>query len=162
MSGLRFARRARAASLFGVTTSLVPNVTWRCRFIGPLGMTKLAGHGDCGGRNSDYDGGNTARDRRNDADGVAILRWRILFRQVANVFIVHVNVDEAAQLAIFGEEMFAQVREFRSEMAKRFPHGASAELGRIAFPRVGAKRRWNHYFHGHFIFSENREEKSPV
>src|SRR5260370_41005401 len=33
MSGLRFARRARAASLLGLPTSLVPKVTWRWRFV---------------------------------------------------------------------------------------------------------------------------------
>src|SRR5258706_15481550 len=93
-----------------------------------------------------------AGDGRNDADGVAILRGRVLFRKITNVLVVHVDVDEAAQLAFFGEEMFAQVRELRSEMAERFPHSTGGELSGVTLSRIGAKRRWNHYFHGHDAF----------
>src|SRR6266404_5658191 len=33
MSGLRLDRRCRAASVFGLPTSLEPNVTWRCKLV---------------------------------------------------------------------------------------------------------------------------------
>src|SRR6266513_1822995 len=91
------------------------------------------------------------RDGRNNTDRVSIFRGRIFFRQVANVLIIHVYVDEAAQLAVFGEEMFAQFGEFRGQMAERFPDSPCTELGRVTLSRVGAKRRGDHYFHGHFI-----------
>src|SRR5207302_6822767 len=49
--------------------------------------------------------------------------------------------------------MLAQVAEFRSQMAESFSDCPGIELRRIALPRVGTERRWNHYFHGHFYFS---------
>src|SRR5258707_12214763 len=55
----------------------------------------------------------TSGDGWHDADGVAILCWRIFFCQITNIFIVYVDVDEAAQLAFFGEQVFAQVAELR-------------------------------------------------
>src|SRR5437899_663628 len=93
----------------------------------------------------------SAGDGRNNADGVAILRRRVFLREITNVLIVHIDVDETAQLSVFGEEVLAQFAEFRGQMAERFSDGPGAELGRVALPRVGAKRRRNHYFHGHFI-----------
>src|ERR1700704_1427096 len=53
--------------------------------------------------------GGTSGDGWHDADGVAVLCWRIFFCQITNIFVVYVYVDEAAQLAFFGEQMFAQV-----------------------------------------------------
>src|SRR5207302_9256357 len=91
------------------------------------------------------------RDGRNNTDRISVLRRCVLFREITNVLIVHIHVDEAAQLAVFGEEMFAQFGEFRGQMAKRFPDSPCTELGRVTLPRVGAKRRGDHYFHGHFI-----------
>src|SRR5882762_2862631 len=48
-----------------------------------------------------------------DADGVSVLCWRIFFCQITNILVVYVYIDEAAQLAFFGEQMFAQVAELR-------------------------------------------------
>src|SRR6267378_7244999 len=57
--------------------------------------------------------GGAAGDGRDNADGVAIFGGRIFFRQVANVLVVDIHVHKAAQLAILGKQMLAQVAEFR-------------------------------------------------
>src|SRR5258705_10292306 len=55
----------------------------------------------------------TSGDGWHDADRVAVLCWRIFFCQITNILVVYVYVDEAAQLAFFGEQMLAQVAELR-------------------------------------------------
>src|SRR5258706_16442772 len=55
----------------------------------------------------------TSGDGWHDADRIAVLCWRIFFCQITNIFVVYVNVDEAAQLAFFGEQVLAQVAELR-------------------------------------------------
>src|SRR5882762_9655234 len=72
-----------------------------------------------------------ARDGRNNANRIAILRGRVLLRQITNVLIVDVHIDEAAQLAVFGKEMFAEFGEFRGQMTERFADSPCTELGRI-------------------------------
>src|SRR5882757_7895341 len=64
-----------------------------------------------------------------DADGVAVLCWRIFFCQITNILVVYVYVDEAAQLAFFGEQMFAQVAELRGQAAEGFADCAGFDLG---------------------------------
>jgi len=63
-------------------------------------------------------------------------------------------LTKLTQLAVFGEEMLAQFPEFRGQVAKRFADGPGAELGRIALPRIGAKRRWIITFTGTMSSSE--------
>src|SRR5215472_16749619 len=93
-----------------------------------------------------------AGDGGNDADGVAIFGGSVFFREIANVFVVDVDIDEAAQPAVLGEQVLAKVGVLRGEMAERFADGASAELGRVPLARVRAERGWNHDFHGHWFF----------
>src|SRR6185369_12553512 len=45
-------------------------------------------------------GGRAACDRRDDADGVVGLHRGLLLLQVADVLVVDVDIDEAAQLAV--------------------------------------------------------------
>ncbi len=52
-----------------------------------------------------------AGDRRHDADRVACLHARLILLQVANVFVVYVDVHEAAQPAVIGKEMLLQLPE---------------------------------------------------
>ena len=44
---------------------------------------------------------------------VAVRRRSGVLAQVADVFVVQVHVDEAAQLALVGEDLLAQVGELR-------------------------------------------------
>src|SRR6266851_289747 len=204
MSGFRFESRTRAASLFGLPTSLVPNVTCRCQIQSQRrAQTARANEQDFGvlqlelpvhadfrhdqvaavAQNFLVRKGrgwfccrprlycrshchslllrfqsfrarrsrNAARDGRNDTYRVAVLRWRVFLRQIADVFVIHVHVHEAAQFAFLGKEKLAQLGELLSEMAERFAHCRSLKLRRSALPRIRAKRRRNHHFHGHFV-----------
>ena len=92
-----------------------------------------------------------AGDGRNDADRVAVLRRRILLRQITDIFVVDVDVHEAAQLAVFGKKMSPQIGELGCEMSEGFTDSVSIELGRVALAGVRAKRGGDHYFHGHFV-----------
>src|SRR5579863_6859407 len=56
-----------------------------------------------------------ASDGGDNADGVAVLGGRIFLGQVANVFVINVDVNEAAQLPFLGEKMPAQFAEFRGQ-----------------------------------------------
>src|SRR6266542_45385 len=64
-----------------------------------------------------------ARHRWNDADGVAGRDRRLLFLQVANVFVIQIHIDEASQLALFVVEMRFETRmlsrEVREQLADR-------------------------------------------
>ncbi len=53
-------------------------------------------------------GASAARDGWNNADRISIFRRCIFLREITNILIVHIHVNEAAQLAVFGKEMFAQ------------------------------------------------------
>src|SRR5258707_11893713 len=90
-----------------------------------------------------------ARDGRDNTDGVSVLGGRVLFRQIANVLVIHVNIDKAAKFSVIGEKMFTQIGKFGGETAQSFPHGRRFEFGRIALARIGAKRRRDNYFHCH-------------
>src|SRR6267154_1805007 len=57
----------------------------------------------------------TSGDGWHDADGVAVLCWRIFFCQITNIFVVYVDVYEAAQLAFFGEQVLSQIAEFSGQ-----------------------------------------------
>jgi hypothetical protein len=52
-----------------------------------------------------YDGIDAACDRRNDADGVARGDRRLLFLQIPDVFVVHVDIHEAAELSLIVEQV---------------------------------------------------------
>ena len=65
-------------------------------------------------------------------------RRRVL-AQVADVFVVQVDVDEAAQLAFVVEELLAQVGELRGQRAQHFADGGAGDAPRCpACRRTGA------------------------
>src|ERR1700722_15909770 len=80
-------------------------------------------------------------DGGDDADGVAVFGWGGFFREVTDVFVVDVDVDETAQLAVFGEEVLTQIAELRCESAQCFADGACADFGGVALARVNPERR---------------------
>ena len=48
---------------------------------------------------------NAAGDRRDDADCVAFLHAGLIFLQVADIFVVHVDVYEAAEATVVREKV---------------------------------------------------------
>src|SRR5260370_21671939 len=93
----------------------------------------------------------SSSNRGHNADRIAILGRSIFFRQIANILVVYIHVHEAAQLAIVGEEMLAQIAEFRGQPSQRLADRGRLDLRGIALPCVSAKRRRNNHFHSHRV-----------
>src|SRR5260370_4108794 len=93
----------------------------------------------------------SSSNRGHNADGIAILRRSIFFRQIANILVVYIHVHEAAQLAIVGEEMLAQIAEFRGQPSQRLADRGRLDLRGIALSCVSAKRRRNNHLHSHRV-----------
>src|SRR5260370_24783774 len=93
----------------------------------------------------------SSSNRGHNADRIAILGRSIFFRQIANILVVYIHVHEAAQLAIVGEEMLAQIAEFRGQPSQRLADRRRLDLRGIALPCVSAKRRRNNHFHSHRV-----------
>ena len=65
-----------------------------------------------------------AGDRRDDAHRVARLERRLILLQIADVFVVDVDVDEAAQPAFVVEQMLLQPAEAAREIAEQLADGS--------------------------------------
>src|ERR1700732_4486871 len=91
----------------------------------------------------------SAGNRRDNADGVPIFSWRIFLGQVANVFVVHVHIHKAAQLAIFSEEMFAQVAKLAGQLSESFADSFGGNFSRIGLACIHAQWRGNNHFYRH-------------
>src|SRR6202041_3703788 len=60
--------------------------------------------------------------------------------QIANVFVVQIDVHKRAQLALFGVEMFLKVRMRRGQRGKSIADCSSFDAHRRLFFRVYAER----------------------
>src|SRR5262249_32665109 len=112
------------------------------------GTRKNAGRPGRYSRTSAGDGGDDAHD-------VAVLRRRVLSLQITNVFVVDVDVDEAAQLAVFREQVLAQIGKFLSQATESLTNSRGADFRRVTLPGIDAKRSWNHDFYWHFWSPRN-------
>src|SRR5271170_2605526 len=72
-----------------------------------------------------------AGDAGDDADGVAVFGRRRFLREVADVFVVDVDVDEAAQFTVFGEEVLLQITELGGEIGESFADGFRGDFGGV-------------------------------
>jgi hypothetical protein len=62
---------------------------------------------------------------------------------MADVVVVDVHVDEAAQLAFGAEQMRAELRVRVGQRAQERAHGGPLRGDDRLLPREGAQRRWN-------------------
>src|ERR1700753_42850 len=104
-------------------------------------------------------GGSAAGDGGDDADGIAVFGGRGFFGEVADVFVVDVDIDEAAQFGVFGGEVVFQVTEMRCESAQCFAYGVRGDFSGVTLAGVNPERGWDHYFHCH-LFRSNRSWNS--
>src|SRR5438309_1419478 len=74
---------------------------------------------------------------RNNANRISILGRRVLFGEVANVFVIDVDVHKTAQLAVFGEQVLAQVRILGREISERFADRSGINSAEARFPAYG-------------------------
>ena len=87
--------------------------------------------------------------RRDDADRVAGLERRLILLQVADVFVVDVDVDEAAQLAFVVEQMLLQAAKPRRQVCKQLADGRAVELDDVELVGERTQRCGNVDFDGH-------------
>jgi hypothetical protein len=69
-----------------------------------------------------------ARHRWHDADRVARLERRLLAIEVADVLVVHVDVDEAAELSVIVVQMTAQIAVPGDKRLEQLADGTAVEL----------------------------------
>src|SRR5579864_8572470 len=84
---------------------------------------------------------SAAGDGGHDADRVALLHGSFFSLQIANVLIVDVDVDEAAQAAIVGVQMLLQVAELRRERIQCVADGAGFEIDALVLTGELPERR---------------------
>ena len=81
----------------------------------------------------------TAGNRRNDRQRIGLRYRRILMPvQVANIFIVKINIHESAQLALFRVEMLFQVRMSCRQLRQRFAHGRRVDIDHVQLAGIHA------------------------
>src|SRR5262245_38790479 len=90
-----------------------------------------------------YRGARAAGYRRDDADLVLLSDRGVFFLQVADVFVVDVDVDETAQLTVGVEEVFPQVRKLRGQFIERLADLRRFDRDRRLAPGVLAQSRRN-------------------
>src|SRR5205807_3889789 len=94
----------------------------------------------------------SARDARNDRDGVSRLDGRVALRQLPDVAIVHIHVHEAAQPAVVREQVPLATGVLACELLQQLADVPPFQLERVATAHVGAQRRGNQYGHCHTAF----------
>src|SRR3990172_3800835 len=82
-----------------------------------------------------------AGDGGDDAHHIRLLHRCALFLQVADVLVVQINVDEAAQLAVVGVEVPAQVAVLGDELLQELPHRLRLQVQRLLLAGVLPERR---------------------
>src|SRR5208282_5179203 len=90
-----------------------------------------------------------AGDRRHDAHGVAFAQLRRILLQVANVFVVYVDVDEAAQTAVIGVEVLLELGIPARQGSKRLTYRRGLQFNDFLLAGIGSKRRRDDDFHWH-------------
>src|SRR5215472_13950655 len=90
-----------------------------------------------------------SRDRGHDRYLVAVLQRRLLGLEEADVLLVDVDIDEAAQLARLVEQAVLETRVLALEVADQTVDRLALALDLGAALRQGAQWRWNPYEHRH-------------
>src|SRR5579862_2506136 len=97
-----------------------------------------------------------ARDGWDDANRVAFAHAGLVLLQVADVFVIHIDVDEAAQAAIVGIEVLFQIAEARSEPGKGLADCGGLQFDAFLLARVGAQGSGYDDFHWHLEMPPSR------
>ena len=109
-------------------------------------------------------GAAAAGDRRHNGDGVAALHRGVLAVLVADVFFVHVDVDEVAQRTVGAEQVLAQIVVGGRQLAQHFADVAFAVDGNgVLVVQKRAQRSGNVDGNGHVatIITRNRTGAKP-
>ena len=90
-----------------------------------------------------------SRDRRDDADFVAVFERRLAVFEEADVLLVDIDVDEAAHLAFFIHEAFLDAGEARLQFDERLADGGGVDFDELLVVGQLAERRGDADFFWH-------------
>src|SRR5580692_5166651 len=69
-----------------------------------------------------------AGDRRHDADRIAVFGGRVFLLQVTNILVIEVDIHEAANAAVIGVKVLAQIRVGSGKLCQGLPDSGRIEL----------------------------------
>lgn len=93
--------------------------------------------------------GLASRNRRDDADLVAVFERRGAVLEEADVFLVHIDVHEAADFAFFVHETFGDAGEARLQFRDGVADGGGVDFNQLLVVGQLAERRGDADFFGH-------------
>jgi hypothetical protein len=82
-----------------------------------------------------------SRYRRHYRNVITVANGGRLLLQVANVFVIQVNIDERAQLAVFSVEMAPEIGMIGDEPAQGFSDGRTFHVNRRLLAGILPQRR---------------------
>src|SRR6516164_3705660 len=88
-----------------------------------------------------------AGNRRHDGKRVALFHSRLVLLEIANVFVVQIQVHEGAQLAFVAVQVLPQVRIGRSQYVQGLSDRGGLHIDRALLPGILAQWCWDQYFH---------------
>jgi hypothetical protein len=80
-------------------------------------------------------------DGRNNCNRVGLLDQGSVLAQIANIFIVQINIHEGAEFAVLRIEMLAQIGMLSGKIAQGFAHGLGVDFDDGLLSSVRAERR---------------------
>src|SRR5207247_4720794 len=87
--------------------------------------------------------GAASGDGGNDSNLIGFFQWRFVPFQVAHVLIIHINVNEAAQIAIFGVKVLFEIGVLRRQFVQSVAHGFSLDLQSLRLAHILPQRCWD-------------------
>ena len=87
-----------------------------------------------------------SRNRRDDADFVAVFEWGFRVLEEADVFLVHVDVHEAADFAFFVHEPLGDAGVAGLQFGDRRANGGGVDFDQLLVVGQLAERRWDSNF----------------
>src|SRR4029077_829607 len=84
-----------------------------------------------------------AGDRRHNADRIAVLGRRVFLLQVANILVIEVDIHEAANAAVIGVKVLAEIRVSSRKLFQGFADGSRIELHACLLARKLPQGSWN-------------------
>ena len=91
----------------------------------------------------------TSRNRRDDADFIAVFERRLAVFEEADVLLVDIDVHEAAHLAFFIHEAFLDAGEARLQFDERLADGGGVDFDQLLVVGQLAERRGDADFFWH-------------
>jgi hypothetical protein len=67
-------------------------------------------------------GAGTASDGGHDGEAVVFVHWGAFLAQIADIFVIQVNVHEGSQFALISIQVTSQIRVRRGQRGKRLAH----------------------------------------